>query len=141
MVFRTLFTATLFFLLIVAGFQTSGHAEDWSIRKINPFSNRNSTSKKETSNDLKPQTKEVAQIESSDDEADEQTRPLTVLEIKKSFARIGQETVAAFYRTREALTPELTLPKWEPLRIKFPRLAPATSPEKVASEKAVALEN
>lgn len=133
--FRALSTVTTLSLLLFLGLQSPLNADDWSIRKINPFGTR--PKKQNVSNQDKPQTRVKKQQEPAEDEADALARPLTAVEIRKSFSRIGQETAAAFSKTREALTPEFQWPKWEPLRIRFPRLLPEAVPEKVVPAEVV----
>ncbi len=136
MTIRPLFVVALFLCLHTFGFQNQITAEDWSIRKINPFGKRSVTNRasKETKQErkksetakVKPKTEKVKPEER------EVTASVTTMEIKNSFSRIGQGTAAAFARTRDALTPDFEWPKWEPLRIKFPRLKPNTIPDEAA---------
>jgi len=132
---------TSFLLLIAAAHITVAHtslqAEDWSIRKINPFGSR--PRPQEKSGDEKPQAQNEKPAEAAEED-DTLARPLTAVEIRKSFSRIGQETAAAFSRTRAALTPEFQWFRWEPPRIRFPRLRPQASsepgvPAEVVSQK------
>ena len=139
MKFRLLSIFALLVFLLAFEIQAPGAAEDWSIRKINPFGKRTAGKKvakepkqkikKSSPKQVKPQRENTKQ----DDQAitDASTTASTTREIRKSFSRFGQETAAAFVRTRDALTPEFDWPKWEPLRIKFPRLMSNADPEKV----------
>lgn len=140
MTFRALSIIALFSFLLAIGFQNQSTAEDWSIRKISPFGKR--TTEEKSLKEIKAETEksESGKVKKTDEEADELARPLTAIEIRKSFSRLGQETAAAFSRTRKALTPEFDWPKWEPLRIKFPRLMSASNPEKAVPVKLAAPE-
>ena len=139
MKFRPLSIFALLVFLLAFEIQAPGAAEDWSIRKINPFGKRAAGKKvaKEPKQKIKKsspkQVKPKRENTKQDDQAitDESTTASTTREIRKSFSRFGQETAAAFVRTRDALTPEFDWPKWEPLRIKFPRLMSNADPEKV----------
>ena len=134
-------TAMLFLLLIIIAHITVAHtslqAEDWSIRKINPFGSR--PRPQEKSSDEKPQAQKKKPAEVAEDD-DTMARPLTAVEIRRSFSRIGQETAAAFSKTRAALTPEFQWFRWEPPQIRFPRLRPEAPsepgvPAEVVSQK------
>ena len=137
MTFRALSTVALFSFLLATVFQNQSTAEDWSIRKISPFGKRTAEEKAPKKTKLETEKAKSEKVKKTDEESDELARPLTAIEIRKSFSRIGQETAAAFSRTRKALTPEFDWPKWEPLRIKFPRLMSASNPEKAVPVKAV----
>ncbi|MEC7500194.1 MAG: hypothetical protein VX970_00585 [Planctomycetota bacterium] len=131
----------ILFLLFNFGLLGQSIAEDWSIRKFNPFGPRTAkkdqkdvadtheitkTSRPKFDEKIKPEKQEVKQ---TDSQASVST---TSVAIRKRFSQFGRETAAAFQRTRQAITPEFDWPKWEPLRIKFPNLMPSGGPEKVA---------
>jgi len=132
---------TSFLLLITIAHITVAHAslqaEDWSIRKINPFGSR--PRPQEKSDEEKPQAENKKPVEVAEED-DTLARPLTAVEIRRSFSRIGQETAAAFSRTRAALTPEFQWFRWDPPQIRFPRLRPQAAsepgvPAEVVSQK------
>ena len=128
-------------LLLTLGLQGQSTAEDWSIRKFNPFGPRTADKNKnpvavttQTTKDpkpkpdekkVKPEQKEVKQAVS------QASASTTSVAIRRRFSQFGRETAAAFQRTRQAITPEFEWPKWEPLRIKFPSLMSSAEPEKV----------
>jgi hypothetical protein len=133
--FRPLSIFALLVFLLAFEIQAPGAAEDWSIRKINPFGKRTAGKKvaKEPKQKIKKSSPKQVKPKRENTKQDDQaiTDASTTREIRKSFSRFGQETAAAFVRTRDALTPEFDWPKWEPLRIKFPRLMSNADPEKV----------
>ncbi|MDG2409843.1 MAG: hypothetical protein P8M53_12615 [Pirellulales bacterium] len=135
MKFRPLSIFALLVFLLAFEIQAPGAAEDWSIRKINPFGKRTAGKKvaKEPKQKIKKSSPKQVKPKRENTKQDDQaiTDASTTREIRKSFSRFGQETAAAFVRTRDALTPEFDWPKWEPLRIKFPRLMSNADPEKV----------
>jgi hypothetical protein len=123
--FRSITTTTFLFLLIFSFPEAGVTDEDWSIRKINPFSRRKvqDATKKDT-----PQT----DAQKSDAE-EVVARPLTATEIKKNFTRFRQQTVSAFSRTRQALVTDFKWPKLTPVRIKLPRFSSEQSEEEAIS--------
>ena len=116
-------------------------AEDWSIRKFNPFGPRSAQKDQKTvpetmetakgsgpkvdEKKIKPEQQEIKQT------ASQASVSTTSVAIRKRFSQFGRETAAAFQRTRQAITPEFDWPRWEPLRIKFPKLMSSAEPEKV----------
>ena len=128
-------------LLLIFVLQDSSSAEDWSIRKFNPFGPKTIGKKsaavkddkrtKKTSGKTVGEKKEKSERVNSGRSETRPATPSTTVDIQRRFALFGRETAAAFKRTRNALTPQFDWPKWEPLRIKFPSLMPNTEPEKV----------
>ena len=125
-------------LLLTFGLQGQSTAEDWSIRKFNPFGPRTADKNKkpvaETTKTLKPNPdeKKVKPEQKEDKQTVSQASASTTsVAIRRRFSQFGRETAAAFQRTRQAITPEFEWPKWEPLRIKFPSLMSSAEPEKV----------
>ena len=100
MTFRAYFH-TSFLLLIAAAHITVAHtslqAEDWSIRKINPFGSR--PRPQEKSGDEKPQAQSEKPAEAAEED-DTLARPLTAVEIRKSFSRHHRPKTARNARNR-----------------------------------------
>ena len=128
----------ILFLLFTFSLLGQTIAEDWSIRKFNPFGPRTAkkdqkevadtheitkTLRSKFDEKINPEKQEVKQTASVS---------TTSVAIRERFSQFSRETAAAFQRTRQAITPEFDWPKWEPLRIKFPNLMPSEGPEKVA---------
>ena len=137
---RSNFILTLSLLLNFALLGQS-MAEDWSIRKFNPFGPRSAKKDQKAESETKETTKtskpkvdekktkpEQQEVKQTASQASVST---TSVAIRRRFSQFGRETAAAFQRTRQAITPEFDWPKWEPLRIKFPNLMSSAEPEKV----------
>lgn len=125
MKFHCIITMTFLFFLILGFFEGDVTAENWSIRKINPFSKQ----KIQDAN-----IKDIPQTDAEESDAEEVVaRPLSATEFKKNFTRLRQQTASAFSKTRQALVTDFKWPKLTPVRVKLPRFSSEQSKEKTLS--------